>query len=281
MTFSFQFGERISQPKSMAPILEATVEIPVKETILFHGEIIDFLDFTLFKRESHDIDFELIANDVTTLPSDSDLVTNVYEGGLKTWECSIDLVKLLTSLNLDFAGMSIIELGCGSGLPGIYCMKQNAKRVDFQDYNLECLKFVTIPNVFANLIVEAPAVLNSKIFEVELNIDCDATNSKFFAGDWAKLDDSGLMSEKYDLVLTSETIYDSNSYVSLLRLMKNVVKPNGIVLVAAKAVYFGCSGSIQSFKDVCQHEHPLCEIETVFINEVNVRREVLRIRNIA
>ncbi len=80
----------------------------------------------------------------------SDLIPGVYEGGLKLWECAIDLVHFLSKSNIDFSGMRILELGCGTGLPGIYSAIRGAKDVHFQDYNPEVLNFVTIPNVILN-----------------------------------------------------------------------------------------------------------------------------------
>jgi len=48
------------------------------------------------------------------LDAPSDLVPGVYEGGLKTWECSLDLVDYLdglkdTSSFKGFPGCSILE----------------------------------------------------------------------------------------------------------------------------------------------------------------------------
>ncbi|KAL6293515.1 hypothetical protein ACE6H2_001657 [Prunus campanulata] len=56
--------------------------------------------------------------------SNSDLVPGKYEGGLKLWEGSLDLVKALSSEvqngHLSFTGKRVLELGCGHGLPGIF-----------------------------------------------------------------------------------------------------------------------------------------------------------------
>lgn len=41
---------------------------------------------------------------------DSDLVPGRYEGGLKTWECSIDLVQYLHESNADFKNKRIFEV---------------------------------------------------------------------------------------------------------------------------------------------------------------------------
>jgi protein-histidine N-methyltransferase len=37
--------------------------------------------------------------DINFIDAPSDLIPGVYEGGLKTWECSIDLAAYLASLN--------------------------------------------------------------------------------------------------------------------------------------------------------------------------------------
>lgn len=53
------------------------------------------------RRELFDIRMQLMAEDNVTESQpitgldDSDIRTNVYEGGFKSWECSIDLVKFL------------------------------------------------------------------------------------------------------------------------------------------------------------------------------------------
>ena len=57
----------------------------------------------------------------------SDLISGVYEGGLKVWECTFDMVDYLQQI--DMSGKSVIELGCGQGLPGILAAKKHAARV--------------------------------------------------------------------------------------------------------------------------------------------------------
>jgi protein-histidine N-methyltransferase len=45
------------------------------------------------------------------LDAPSDLVPGVYEGGLKTWECSLDLVDYLDSTNGgDIRGRRVLEV---------------------------------------------------------------------------------------------------------------------------------------------------------------------------
>ena len=52
-------------------------------------------------------------DDLAFLEAPSDLVPGVYEGGLKTWECSLDLVTCLADIynkNSEVAGRRIIEV---------------------------------------------------------------------------------------------------------------------------------------------------------------------------
>lgn len=84
-----------------------------------------------------------------------DLVPGKYEGGLKLWESSLDLVNTLKREiqdgQLSFRGKRVLELGCGNGLPGIFACLKGASTVHFQDFNAEVLRCLTIPNVYVNL----------------------------------------------------------------------------------------------------------------------------------
>ena len=63
---------------------------------------------SLLKRMISDVKFEMAHKDsldasaeaplAKIIQSQSDLITGVYEGGLKTWECSLDLVRYLDDL---------------------------------------------------------------------------------------------------------------------------------------------------------------------------------------
>ncbi|KAJ3087423.1 hypothetical protein HK102_011144 [Quaeritorhiza haematococci] len=74
--------------------------------------------------------------------------------------------------------------------------------------------------------------------------------SEFWSGDWANIQEcfESTSSEKYDVILTSETIYSEDSQRSLYNLMKSALKPGtGVAFVAAKSNYFGCTGSLHTF----------------------------------
>ncbi|EJD05617.1 uncharacterized protein FOMMEDRAFT_118786 [Fomitiporia mediterranea MF3/22] len=95
----------------------------------------------------------------------SDLIPGVYEGGLKTWECSLDLVDYLANVSdprEDWVrGKRIIELGCGTAVPNLYLLHtlfSNPQRASsdadklsteivLQDFNDLVLRLVTFPNV--------------------------------------------------------------------------------------------------------------------------------------
>lgn len=61
----------------------------------------------------------------------TDLVSGVYEGGLKIWDCSLDLVDYIHLNPNEFKNKRVLELGCGQGLPGIMCLKTGATKVVF------------------------------------------------------------------------------------------------------------------------------------------------------
>jgi protein-histidine N-methyltransferase len=88
----------------------------------------------------------------------TDLQTNVYEGGYKTWECSLDLVKFLLDRGPrkdldDLVRVNhVIELGCGSAVPSLllfqYALKnQLGMMFTLADYNADVIRLVTLPNL--------------------------------------------------------------------------------------------------------------------------------------
>lgn len=187
----------------------------------------------------------------------SDLVPGKYEGGLKLWEGSLDLVKTLNSDIKDdrllIEGKHVLELGCGHGLPGIYAGLKGAGLVHFQDFNAEVLRCLTIPNVKANLFKESSqGTFTSR-------------SVGFYAGDWSEIDKlllrgdavqdktTNLHTENegyrgYDIILMAETVYALDSLPSLYRLIKKCLHyPGGVVYMAGKKHYFGVGGGTRQF----------------------------------
>ncbi|KAF9116829.1 hypothetical protein BGX27_010446 [Mortierella sp. AM989] len=267
--------------------------------------------------------------EMLALAGKSDLVKGVYEGGLKTWECALDLVAYLAEQKENYDGKKVLELGCGSALPGIYVLTQsNSVKVDLQDYNDQVLKLVTLPNVLLNTYVrpdqqsaeeeveetkeqkkkpegedddededdedddEEPEVdpEDGDFKGVELDLpDSDEeklalakkveSQSTFYMGDWSGLVDLLAFSgdeDKYDLILTSETIYAEESHPKLYATIKNSLKRGGKALVAAKTFYFGVGGDILSFRKLIEKDGAF-NVKVVFSAQSFVRREILEL----
>ncbi|VVC44198.1 S-adenosyl-L-methionine-dependent methyltransferase,Lysine methyltransferase [Cinara cedri] len=165
---------------------------------------------------------------VNEFPSiyNSDLIPGTYEGGFKLWECTIDLLEYLSNNSVFFNGKSVLDLGCGTGLLGIFTLVSGAQNVDFQDFNKDVLINTTMSNVLLNC-------------EDKLNV------CKYYSGDWKSFTDFN--ENKYDLILTSETIYNVNNYKKLINLFEKKLKLSGCILLIAKNYYFGVGGSISEF----------------------------------
>uniref|UniRef100_A0A3B5LY04 protein-histidine N-methyltransferase n=1 Tax=Xiphophorus couchianus TaxID=32473 RepID=A0A3B5LY04_9TELE len=80
----------------------------------------------------------------------SDLISGVYEGGLKVWECTYDILEIMEKEGETFSGKTVLDLGCGAGLLGILALKRGARQILFQDYNSTVIEQLTVPNVILN-----------------------------------------------------------------------------------------------------------------------------------
>ncbi|KAL3475347.1 hypothetical protein BJX99DRAFT_159529 [Aspergillus californicus] len=101
---------------------------------------------------------------------EGDITPNFYEGGFKTWECSIDLAGLVVgtgALEGDESGRHVVELGAGTAVPSLALFAQLLSRTEkgvqststtatetrrrihftFADYNSAVLRLVTLPNL--------------------------------------------------------------------------------------------------------------------------------------
>ncbi|VEU19793.1 DEKNAAC100813 [Brettanomyces naardenensis] len=135
---------------------------------------------TIYRRELFDVKQQLMTEDdfkegkqndlfeILIGDTEEDLKNGVYEGGLKSWECSYDLIGKLETLKLDSNGLipsqpfNCIELGCGTSLPSLYIFdkvirdrREHAEHrqpvnMVLSDYNYEVLRLVTLPNLFIN-----------------------------------------------------------------------------------------------------------------------------------
>lgn len=200
----------------------------------------------------------------------SDLIPSRYEGGMKIWDCSIDLVlhmsKQLLENKIYLKDKHVLELGCGAGLPGIFACLNGAK-VLFQDYNVEVLKLFTIPNV----------ALNSKDDDSDDGMDYPKSGlldcCRFMSGGWQSAC-SLLEPKSFDIIVTSETLYNIYSQKIVYDLMKHCIKDDGIVLVASKTYYFGVGGGTDMFTQLVKNDK-VFDITVYNTCSDGVRREII------
>lgn len=100
---------------------------------------------------------------------------------------------------------------------------------------------------------------------------------KFYAGDWSKFIEATQNDTKYDVILTSETIYNTENYWKLLEVFKSKLKDDGVALVAAKTYYFGVGGGCRDFEKLIKDDGNL-QSEVVFVVSENVQREILQVQ---
>lgn len=96
----------------------------------------------------------------------ADLVTGVYEGGLKTWECAVDFTAYIDREVPCVRGLRVLELSCrtavltlllldrlfvslvpesGTELAGVDETPETV--IHAQDYHRAVLELITFPNV--------------------------------------------------------------------------------------------------------------------------------------
>ena len=194
----------------------------------------------------------------------TDLIPGVYEGGLKVWECSIDLCRFLAHIidneDLDSEHCndsnavvnnalvrclgpsgSTMEIGCGHGLPGCLILRESIRRgfncdknksvVIFSDFNDFVLHHATIPNAQVNVcgLRGDDGVAMDECQTAKALVE----RSMFVGGDWMglshKLSNGNLplqVSEdgRLDLILAAETTYTPESCQDTAFLMLSHLK---------------------------------------------------------
>ncbi|KAF4580400.1 hypothetical protein EYR40_003116 [Pleurotus pulmonarius] len=227
-------------------------------------------DLTLVRRDLFDARFQLISeaeedpdeetskrekiseSSLKFVDSPSDLVPGVYEGGLKTWECALDLVDYLENSGARSpTGKVILELGCGTAIPSIYLLERlfaqpptntglPMTHIHLQDYNDAVLQLVTLPNILLNWYMSpASASFRESITSSEVSfppVDSTAPGElpitselvtafqdsllafnislRFFAGPWETFD------LQQSLSLTKE---DGELYFTVLRIVNSSI----------------------------------------------------------
>ena len=127
----------------------------------------------------------------------------LYPFGLMIWESAVVLADVLDARGRDLAGRSVLELGCGVGMPGLVA-RQNGARVVQTDHD-----------ALALALCRHNAALN-RIDGIEQ-----------FVGDWM----AWTHPHRYDLVIGADIIYDTADYEKLEQVFRASVAPRGEVLL--------------------------------------------------
>ncbi|MBN3295828.1 MET18 methyltransferase, partial [Amia calva] len=218
-----------------------------------------------------------------TVASHSDLISGVYEGGLRIWECTFDLLEYVESHGVTFAGKRVLDLGCGAGLLGILALKSGAQEVHFQDYNSTVIEELTLPNVVLNCEDEeeedekGQKTSSSPKGATKSSLQAGLARCRFFSGDWESFLPLVLSSDpppQYDFILTSETIYNTAYYPALHNVFHKLLSPEGLVYLATKAHYFGVGGGLHLFQSFVEKAN-IFDIKCLADVEQGLRRHVV------
>ncbi|XP_039255494.2 histidine protein methyltransferase 1 homolog [Styela clava] len=241
----------------------------------------------------------------------SDLIPNVYEGGFKVWECTLDVLEYLSRHAEEniFKGKRVMDLGCGVGVLGTYAIcSAQAGFVTFQDFNKDVITDATGPTSLLNFKIghnldgistcqetgfqtkdscksddseSANEEILSKATDSLLSDlwkDCKFLSSckkrvNFMFGDWSDLIDCS-NNNKYDVILSSETIYNTAYYSKLHSFLEKFLKRDGVIYMGSKSHYFGVGGGVLAWTEFVK-SRDVFEMRTVHVIEANLKRVVL------
>ncbi len=128
---------------------------------------------------------------------------DLYPFGLMIWESAVVLADVLEARRSELARRSVLELGCGVGLPGLVARDCGARVVQ------------TDHDALALALCRHNAALN-KIDGIEQ-----------FVGDWQ----AWTHAQRYDLIIGADIIYDTADYEVLEKVFRANLAPRGEVLL--------------------------------------------------
>ncbi|KAF4332568.1 histidine methyltransferase 1 [Fusarium beomiforme] len=267
-------------PPTAHQLSDLIAQLPSKIAYsLLYVTLDDGTTIQLPRRELWDVRVQLMAEeeDIAGAQSEGlgshDVKTGVYEGGFKSWESSVDLVKVLAankaSSTLEQKAFRVMELGCGTALPSLavfqWAMASTSERKHLSlimaDYNPSVLQLVTLPNFILSWALNNPQlpVLHGAFSlegEVELGPDVLAAFQQyleeanitlsFMSGAWSQqfVDliytlPFGHDQERSTLLLGAETIYSPFALQAFLETLFSILEKERRTEGIEAAAYIG------------------------------------------
>lgn len=226
----------------------------------------------------------------------NDIQPAVYEGGMKVWECSLDLVKYLseqcsrahspladTTTPSLFDACNVLELGCGHALPSCWLLREHVRQqtpsftITFTDYNDFVIRGVTLSNIILNT---SPlwTTIDDRATPPPTSLEKIASHIRLGYGDWLDMSKQMQSMSPFDLILAAETMYTEQAAEEMAILLTRHLCPlRGLALIATKRYYFGVGGGSDAFHAMML-KYPL-RIETVQTYDTGMGniREILRV----
>ncbi|KAF5663979.1 s-adenosylmethionine-dependent methyltransferase [Fusarium heterosporum] len=174
-TSAFPVPGKPQLPPTAHQLSDLLAQLPSKIAYsLLDVTLDDGATIQLPRRELWDVRVQLMAEEEDLAGTQSeglgshDVKTGVYEGGFKSWESSVDLVKVLAANNaisaLGQKPFRVMELGCGTALPSLavfhWAMTSTSEKKPLSlimaDYNPSVLQLVTLPNFILSWALNNP-----------------------------------------------------------------------------------------------------------------------------
>ena len=159
------------------------------------------LDRMKFEIGGHFWQMDVVRDEAAQLGVTQD--RELYPFGLMIWESAVVLADVLEERGRDLKRRSVLELGCGVGLPGLIAQQHGALVVQ------------TDHDALALALCRHNAALN--------RID----GVQQFTGDWNAWGHTA----RYDLIIGADIIYDTADYEMLEKVFRANLAPRGEVLL--------------------------------------------------
>lgn len=135
---------------------------------------------------------------------------------------------------------------------------------------------ITIPNVLLNTIKTVENEHDEELYDFNM---LKERSVRFFSGDWSKWSQLTQKEEPFDIILTAETIYNSDNQQKLLNCIHDKLKVDGVALIAAKTYYFGVGGGLRQFEQLIDKDKRFT-YKTVWVSTEGVNREIIELKKV-